>query len=126
MSEPLRGVVISHAGLARGLVEATAAITGVHDALVAVDNEGCDAAALRDRISAAIGGRPAVLFVDLPAGSCLIGAAQAAHETADIAVVCGMNLAMLLDFVFHRDGAPAAAAGRAAEVGARAIRTVGT
>lgn len=124
MSEPLRGVVISHAGLARGLVEAAAAITGIRDGLVAVDNEGCDAACLRDRISAAIGGQPAVLFVDLPAGSCLIGAAQAAHDRAEVAVVCGMNLAMLLDFVFHRDVAPAAAAQRAASVGGRAIRTV--
>jgi hypothetical protein len=34
-----------------------------------------------------------------------------------------VNLAMLLDFVFHRDLLPAAAAARAVEAGTRAIRT---
>jgi len=34
-----------------------------------------------------------------------------------------VNLAMLLDFVFHRDLTPLAAAQRAADAGSRAIRT---
>jgi len=34
-----------------------------------------------------------------------------------------VNLAMLLDFVFHRDLPPVEAARRAAEAGSRAIRT---
>jgi len=37
-------------------------------------------------------------------------------------VVTGVNLAMLLDFVFHRDIAPEAAAQRAVDAGAKAIR----
>src|SRR5256885_10091647 len=67
MSE-LRGVVVSHAALAKALVEAVHAISGVEGALTAVSNDGCDPAALRRQIEAARGTGPAVLFVDLPRG----------------------------------------------------------
>lgn len=114
---------MSHAELASALVAAVRAISGVDAALVAVSNEGCDPRALAARIEAAVGGQPAVLFVDLPGGSCLTGAVRLAHGNADIAVVTGVNLAMLLDFVFHRDSTPAEAARRAVDAGGRAIRT---
>lgn len=123
MSEPLRGVIVSHAALAQALLAAVAAITGVKDALVPVSNDGCDTGALAERLTQAIAGRPAVLFVDLPGGSCLTSSVRMARGRADLAVVTGVNLAMLLDFVFHRELAPAEAARRAAEAGSRAIRT---
>jgi mannose/fructose-specific phosphotransferase system component IIA len=123
MSEPLRGVIVSHAAMAQALVAAVAAITGVQDALIAVSNDGCDSGALTERLTRALDGRPAVLFVDLPGGSCLTTSVRLAKRHAYLAVVTGVNLAMLLDFVFHRDVAPALAARRAAEAGAKAIRT---
>jgi mannose/fructose-specific phosphotransferase system component IIA len=123
MSEPLRGVVISHAGLAEALVEAVRTITGVSDALVPVSNEGCDQPALQERIAQAMGSAPAVLFIDLPGGSCLTSAVRYARRGGpEVAVVTGVNLAMLLDFVFHREIPPAEAARRAAEAGGKAIR----
>ncbi|HXI63503.1 MAG TPA: hypothetical protein VFD76_00275 [Gemmatimonadales bacterium] len=123
MSDPLRGVIVSHAAVAQALLSAVAAITGVSDALVPVSNDGCDSGALTDRLTRAIEGRPTVLFVDLPGGSCLTSSVRLARGRADVAVVTGVNLAMLLDFVFHRDLSPADAARRAAEAGSRAIRT---
>ncbi len=122
MSEPLRGVIVSHAAVAQALLAAVAAITGVHDALIPVSNDGCDSGALAERLTQALAGRPAVLFVDLPGGSCLTTSVRLAKSHADVAVVTGVNLAMLLDFVFHRDLAPADAARRAADAGSRAIR----
>lgn len=123
MSESLRGVIVSHAAVAHALLAAVAAITGVDDALVPVSNDGCDSGALAQRLTEAIAGNPAVLFVDLPGGSCLTSSVRLAKGNASVAVVTGVNLAMLLDFVFHRDLAPADAARRAAEAGSRAIRT---
>lgn len=123
MSDSLRGVIVSHAAVAQALMAAVAAITGVSDALVPVSNDGCDTGALAERLTAAIAGQPAVLFVDLPGGSCLTSSVRLARGRADVAVVTGVNLAMLLDFVFHRDLPPADAARRAAEAGSRAIRT---
>lgn len=125
MSEPLRGVVVSHAELAQALVAAVKSISGVDEALAAVSNEGCDPAALAARIEAATGTGPTVLFVDLPGGSCLTSALRLARVRTESAVVTGVNLAMLLDFVFHRDLTPAEAARRAVEAGGRAIRTAG-
>jgi len=123
MSEPLRGVIVSHAAVAQALLAAVAAITGVSDALLPVSNDGCDPSALAERLTQAIAGKPAVLFVDLPGGSCLTTSVRLAKQNADVAVVTGVNLAMLLDFMFHRDLSPAGAARRAAEAGSRAIRT---
>jgi mannose/fructose-specific phosphotransferase system component IIA len=123
MSEPLVGVIVSHAELGAALVTAVRAISGVEDALQAVSNEGCDPKALGDRIASAVGGRPAVLFVDLPGGSCLTSAIRFARGHAELAVVTGVNLAMLLDFVFSRDVLPADAARRAVEAGGRAIKS---
>ena len=123
MSEATRGVIVSHAAVAQALLSAVAAITGVSDALVAVSNDGCDSGALVARLARAIGDKPAVLFVDLPGGSCLTSAVRLAKGKSDVAVITGVNLAMLLDFVFHRDLSPAEAARRAAEAGTKAIRT---
>src|SRR5438034_10050103 len=113
MSEPLRGVIVSHSGVAQALVSAVTLITGIDGALVPISNEGCDNDALGERLRQAVGERPAVLFVDLPGGSPT-NSIRYAKQHAAIAVVTGVNLAMLLDFVFHRDVGPAEAARRAA------------
>lgn len=122
MSEPLCGVIVSHAAVAEALVAAVAAITGIDGALVAVSNDGCDDDGIGDRLRQAVGERPTVLFVDLPGGSCLTNSMRYAKLHAGVSVVTGVNLAMLLDFVFHRDVAPAEAARRAVEAGGKAIR----
>lgn len=122
MSEALRGIIVSHAAVAEALVAAVRAITGVDEALVPVSNEGCDQDTLKQRLVAAAAGQPAILFVDLPGGSCLTSSLRFARGHSDLAVVTGVNLAMLLDFVFHRDVQPAEAARRAVEAGGRAIK----
>ena len=122
---PLRGVIVSHAAVAQALVSAVSVITGIDGALTPVSNEGCGTDALAERLNKAVGSGPAVLFVDLPGGSCLTSSVRYAKQHADIAVVTGVNLAMLLDFVFHRDNSPAEAARRAVDAGAKAIRVTG-
>jgi mannose/fructose-specific phosphotransferase system component IIA len=121
MSE-LRGVIVSHAAVAQALVAAVTTITGIEGALTPVSNEGCGTDALAERLSIAVGAGPAILFVDLPGGSCLTTSLRYAKQHAEVAVVTGVNLAMLLDFVFHRDIAPADAARRAVDAGGKAIR----
>ncbi len=122
MSEAVRGVVVCHGGLASALIEAVEQISGLTDRLVAVSNMGCDRDSLERRIVDAIAGAPAVVFVDMPSGSCLFAALHRLRDEPNVKVVTGVNLAMLIDFVFHANDGPAEAAARAVATGERAIR----
>jgi mannose/fructose-specific phosphotransferase system component IIA len=120
---PLRGVVAAHGSLAAALIGAAEEITGIHGALVPVSNTNCDRGSLEERIASAVGDGAAVVFVDMASGSCLTAALHRLHAREGVSVVTGVNLAMLIDFLFHRDLPAAEAAKRALAVGERAIRT---
>ena len=123
MSEELRGVVVCHGPLAGALVQAAEQISGLGDVLIPVSNTGCDRDTLEDRILAAVDSHPAVVFVDLASGSCLVAVLKRLRSEQSVKVVTGVNLAMLVDFVFHRSLSPAEAATRAAAAGEKSIRT---
>jgi mannose PTS system EIIA component len=122
MSEGLRGVVVCHGRLAGALVDAAEQISGVTGALQAVSNTGCDRGTLEERVAAAVGSGPALVFVDLSSGSCLFAVLNRLRANASAKVVTGVNLAMLVDFVFHRESPLEEAAARAAVAGGKAIR----
>lgn len=122
MSDGLRGVVVAHGPLATALIRAAEAISGVTGVLVAVSNADCDRGKLEARIADAIGSDPAVVFVDLPSGSCFFAALHRFKTAPGVKVVTGVNLAMLVDFVFHRQLPAPEAAERAVAAGARAIQ----
>jgi len=104
MSEGVRGLVVAHASIAAGLVDGVRQIAGVgEDALAAISNEGCSPETLRERVNLALGAGPAIVFTDLGSGSCAFAARRIALERPDTAVITGVNLPILLDFVFHRD-----------------------
>lgn len=122
MSEELRGVVVCHGSLAGALVQAAEQISGLEGALIPVSNTGCDRETLEDRVLAAVDARPAVVFVDLASGSCLFAVLKRLRSEQFVRVVTGVNLAMLVDFVFHRSLSPEEAAARAAAAGEKSIR----
>jgi mannose PTS system EIIA component len=125
MSEPVRGVVVTHGDLAAALLGAVRAIAGHDGGLVALSNAGCDRTALARLVGEAVGTGPALVFTDLAGGSCTAVAAAVARERPGTRVVSGVNLGMLLDFVFHREEPLEAAAARAAASGRDAVREVG-
>ncbi len=125
MSEAVRGVVVTHAELAAALVGAVRAIAGGDGGLVALSNAGCDRAGLVRLVEDAVGEGPALVFTDLVGGSCAAAAAAVARKAPAVRVVAGVNLGMLLDFVFHREEPLDAAAARAAASGREAVREVG-
>lgn len=121
MSGELHGVVVAHGDLARALIGAVEEISGIRGALVPVSNAGCDRDRLEERILEAVAGRPSLVFIDMPSGSCLFAAARRLSQLPGVRLVTGVNLAMLLDFVFHRDLELSVAAERAVDTGGKAI-----
>ena len=104
MSESARGVVVGHGGMATGMVDAVRRIAGVgEDVLIPLSNEGKGPDALRGDLDRLIEGGPVVVFTDMHAGSCAVAARVACRSGGQRAVVCGVNLPMLLDFVFNRE-----------------------
>ncbi|HZB28269.1 MAG TPA: hypothetical protein VE282_06875 [Gemmatimonadales bacterium] len=121
MSDELLGVVVCHGTLAGALVQAAEQISGIQGALVPVSNTGCDRETLEQRVLSAVNGQPAVVFVDLASGSCSFAVLKRLRGEPSVKVVTGVNLAMLVDFVFHRSLSPGDAATRVVAVGEKSI-----
>ena len=103
MSE-VTGVVVAHGAMADGLVSAVRRIAGTAaDALHPVSNEGRGPAELQTAVREVGGEGPVVVFTDMNAGSCGMAALASCRGcTRRQAVISGVNLPILLDFVFHR------------------------
>ena len=102
-AEQVRGILLSHGKMAEGMVDAVHRIVGVDgDVLVALSNEGQNPQGLADSVDAVLGNSPAVIFTDLCTGSCAVTAQITCRGRGRRVVVSGMNLPMLLEFVFHR------------------------
>lgn len=107
MSDPsgARGIVVAHGAMAHGLVDAVRRIAGgtADEALTALSNEGLSPPDLKEALERIAGDGTTIVFADLLSGSCGMAAMVAARGSDRRAVVCGVNLPILLDFVFHRD-----------------------
>jgi mannose/fructose-specific phosphotransferase system component IIA len=100
----VQGVVLAHGGMAKGLVDAVARISGVgEEALLAISNDGKSPETLHSEVLDLLGKGPVIIFTDLPSGSCAVTASICCRDGAEETVVFGVNLPILLDFVFHRD-----------------------
>ena len=115
-------IVAGHGSFAEGMLSAVEQITGRSDLFVGVTNRDLSAQdverLLRERVESS---GAAVVFTDLPAGSCTMAARRLQRERPTLAVVTGVNLATLLDFAFSADPGAAEAAEHAAEKGRAAL-----
>ncbi len=124
--EPIRGILLSHGSLAEGMVDAVQRIAGTEDGvLVAMSNDGQSPQGLADQVDALVGGAPVVVFTDLGTGSCALTAHLTCRNHGRRAVVFGMNLPMLLDFVFHRELPLAQLVPRLLEKGKEGVKSAG-
>ncbi|MFP4622757.1 MAG: PTS sugar transporter subunit IIA [Gemmatimonadota bacterium] len=123
MSEAVRGVVVAHARLAEALIGAVAEIAGADEgALVALSNQGLAPPAIRERLESLVGPGPTIVFTDLREGSCGLVGRQVCTDRPGRALVTGVNLPMLLDFVLNRDRPLEELVARVIERGQSAVR----
>jgi mannose/fructose-specific phosphotransferase system component IIA len=118
---PIHGVVVGHGNLAAALIDAVGGIAGDTASLTAVSNTDCDRGTLEARITEAVGSGPAIVFIDMPSGSCLFAAMRRLQALDGVRLVTGVNLAMLLEFVFHSEGDVDEVAAMVTEAGSRAV-----
>ena len=115
-------VVAGHGTFAVGLISAVQQITGLGARFTAVSNSSCDAASLESAVRDAVAAAGAsAIFTDLPAGSCTIAARRVARGNPAIAVVTGVNLALLLEFAIKGATDATALAGSAEKARAAII-----
>jgi len=100
----VQGLIVAHSSLAEGFAAAVRQIAGSgDDALRTVTNEGRGPDGLLAALREAVGDAEVLVFTDLISGSCAFAARKFAMERPGTAIITGVNLPLLLDFVFHRD-----------------------
>jgi mannose PTS system EIIA component len=100
----VRGVLLGHGDMPHGMVDAVRHITGAEpDALVPVSNRGMSPESLAEEVLRLVGEGPAIVFTDLPSGSCGFVARRLTQAVPQLAVVSGVNLPVLVDFVMNRN-----------------------
>lgn len=99
-----RGIVLAHGLLAEGLVDAARQITGAgEEVLIGRSNRGLSPEALMTELRQLVGEGPAVIFTDLPSGSCAMTAQRLYREGHELLIVSGVNLSVLVDFIVRRE-----------------------
>lgn len=122
----VRAIVAGHGTFAEGMLSAVEQIAGRSDGFIGVTNRDLSArdveTLMRERLDSS---GATVIFTDLPAGSCTMAARRIQRERPGVAVVTGVNLATLLDFVFHAEAGDERAAEHAADKGRAALVVTG-
>jgi mannose/fructose-specific phosphotransferase system component IIA len=128
MNPPLRLLLLAHAGLGEGLLDAATAILGERPPVDLLTNRDRAPAEVEADIRAWLGAAdgPALLLTDLSFGSLCQTARRVAGDRPDVGIVAGVNLPVLLAALRSRDLPDLASVVRhLAERGADSVETFG-
>ena len=101
-------LIVMHADLAQALVRAAERVVGTITDVTLLSNEGLS----RDDLESAIEERVqhwrhgGLIFTDFWGGSCHTCGASAMRRHGEVAIVTGVNLPLLLDYLYNRDKFP--------------------
>jgi len=98
-------LIVTHADLAQALVRAAERVVGTIEDVTLLSNEGLS----RDDLEEAIDERVkdwrdgGLLLTDFWGGSCHTCGASAVRRHGEVVIVTGVNLPLLLDYLYNRD-----------------------
>ncbi|KPK64648.1 hypothetical protein AMJ83_00095 [candidate division WOR_3 bacterium SM23_42] len=102
----IRGIIIGHGDFAETMLKTAEQIIGKQRLVEVVTNVGLSCTSLSDKLSQIIRkhkNNEAIIFVDLPGGSCTISCFSLLKNDRNLNIVCGINLPMLIEFFMLRE-----------------------
>jgi PTS system mannose-specific IIA component len=102
--QPVFGILITHFDIGRELLRAAESIVSPQDNIVVLSNQGMGFDGLQQQIRSTIpDDMDVIVMVDNFGGSTHIAARAVCESNKRIALICGVNLPMLLSFITKRD-----------------------
>lgn len=98
-------LIVTHADLAQALVRAAESVVGPIEDVAILSNQGQSRDDLERAIEASVQGwaKGGLLFTDFWGGSCHTCGASATRRHGEVVIVTGVNLPLLLDYLYNRD-----------------------
>jgi mannose/fructose-specific phosphotransferase system component IIA len=98
-------MLVMHADLAEALLHAASRVYGPVEDVSVISNQGASRAELERRIAEEAGRWPAggLVLTDFWGGSCHTSGVAAARACRGVAILTGVNLPLLLDYLHNRD-----------------------
>ncbi|MGH7741440.1 MAG: PTS sugar transporter subunit IIA [Candidatus Eiseniibacteriota bacterium] len=105
MATRVPALLVMHADLASALLRAAEQVAGPVEGVSVLSNEGLSGVELERRIGDAVSAWSAggLLFTDFWGGSCHICGSAAVRGHGEIALITGINLPVLIDYLYNRD-----------------------
>jgi PTS system mannose-specific IIA component len=101
----LHGLIVTHGDLGRSLRTTAETMTGLGSDIEVLSNETHSRESLCEAVEGHLrlwGDEEGIVLTDIPGGSCTHAALLRAARHPNVGVVTGVNLPMLVDFLFNR------------------------
>ncbi len=105
MTTRVPALLVMHADLASALLRAAETVYGPVEGVEVLSNEGLSRDALEAEIDRRVDAWPAggLVLTDFPGGSCHSCGVSATRGRSEVALVTGLNLPILLDYLHNRE-----------------------
>lgn len=104
-NKKIRAILFGHNDLPQSLFATLQSIVGEVEGIIPLSNKGISRSEMERRLQDVLGDsdHETLIFADLFGGSCSQVCQGVKREQKNLAIICGVNLPMLLEFTFARE-----------------------